>query len=108
MTLDDLCPACGETGVVRPDVVWFGEIPYRMEEIGVRLARAGLFVAIGTSGQVYPAAGFVAEAARAGVPTLEINLDRSEASGLFDRCILGPASRTVPDWVDAILAQSVE
>jgi NAD-dependent deacetylase len=104
MSPDDACPACGSGGGVRPDVVWFGEIPYHMELIGARLAEAALFVAIGTSGAVYPAAGFVAEAARAGVPTLEINLERSEVAGLFDRHILGPATETVPAWVEEMLA----
>ena len=104
MTIGDLCPACGKIGSVRPDVVWFGETPYHMESISARLARAGLFVAIGTSGAVYPAAGFVDEAAQAGVPTLEINLERTDASGLFDSHVLGPASETVPAWVEEMLA----
>ncbi|MBK0400821.1 NAD-dependent deacylase [Limibaculum sp. M0105] len=104
MSREDTCPACGRGALVRPDVVWFGEMPYHLDLIGERLERAGLFVAIGTSGAVYPAAGFVAEAAGAGVPTIEINLERSEVAGMFDRHILGPASETVPLWVEGMLS----
>jgi NAD-dependent deacetylase len=98
------CPACGATAA-RPDVVWFGEMPHAMAEIEAALARAQLFVAIGTSGTVYPAAGFVALARAAGARTLELTLDRSEVADLFDETRLGPATRLVPDWVDAMLAR---
>jgi NAD-dependent deacetylase len=104
MSRADSCAECGAAGGLRPDVVWFGEIPYHMEEIEARLAGAALFVAIGTSGAVYPAAGFVAEAARRGARTLEINLEPSETAGLFDDRIEGPASETVPGWVERVLA----
>ncbi|MEM6905633.1 MAG: NAD-dependent deacylase [Pseudomonadota bacterium] len=104
MSRADTCPACGEPGQVRPDVVWFGEVPYHMDEIARHLASATLFVAIGTSGAVYPAAGFVAEAARLGAETLEINLEPSDVATQFDRAILGPATETVPAWVESILA----
>jgi len=103
MGLDDACPSCGAPGRVRPDVVWFGEIPYHMERIGERLAACDLFVAIGTSGSVYPAAGFVAEAAAHGAETLEINLAPSDVSNEFDRAVTGPASEAVPRWVEAVL-----
>lgn len=103
MSRSDTCPACATAGTVRPDVVWFGEVPYAMSSIGEALARASLFVAIGTSGAVYPAAGFVAEAAARGIETLEINLDPSEVAGQFDRQILGKASETVPRFVAEIL-----
>lgn len=96
------CPACG-TAATRPDIVWFGEMPRHMDIILGHLETADLFVAIGTSGQVYPAAGFVAEAARAGARTLELNLERSDGAALFDDVILGPASKTVPAWVDSLL-----
>jgi len=96
MAADAPCPACARPAT-RPDVVWFGEIPYRMEEIADALARADLFVAIGTSGEVYPAAGFVADAKARGAETLEINL--APSGHRFDRRIVGPASETVPDWV---------
>jgi NAD-dependent deacetylase len=104
MQAEDACPACA-AAATRPDVVWFGEVPYRMEEIGDALARCDLFVAIGTSGAVYPAAGFVAEAAAAGARTLEINLAPSEVADAFDVVILGPATRTVPEWVAGLLAE---
>ena len=97
------CPACGEAAL-RPDIVWFGEMPYQMDRIFSALARCDLFVSIGTSGAVYPAAGFVQEASRAGARTLELNLERSAGSQWFDETRLGPASELVPAWVDEILA----
>ncbi len=102
MAVGDACPECGG-GPTRPDIVWFGEIPYHMERIGDALARCDLFAAIGTSGEVYPAAGFVEEARRVGAETLEINLEAT--GGRFDRRILGPASEVVPAWVDAVLGR---
>lgn len=99
---DDPCPACS-VKTTRPDVVWFGEMPYFMEEIYARLHTADLFVSIGTSGNVYPAAGFVQEAARAGGATLELNLEPSEGASAFDECRNGPASTLVPAWVDSLL-----
>ena len=99
MTAADACPGCGAAGGVRPDVVWFGETPYRMEEILDALSACDLFVSIGTSGAVYPAAGFVAEAASAGARTLELNLERSEVSALFDETRQGRATEIVPAWV---------
>jgi NAD-dependent protein deacetylase/lipoamidase len=96
------CPACTAPGA-RPDIVWFGEMPYHMEQIGAALAQADLFVSVGSSGEVYPAAGFVDEARAAGVETLEINLEPSRVPGLFDRVIAGPATRAVPDWVAGVL-----
>ena len=95
------CPACGR-GPVRPDIVWFGEMPYHMERIAQALDGADRFVAIGTSGEVYPAAGFVDEARASGVETLEINLDPAPG-GRFDRVITGPATQTVPLWVAEVL-----
>ena len=103
MALDDICHSCGTVGTVRPDVVWFGEMPYHMETILVRADDCDLFVAIGTSGAVYPAAGFVSEARRRGVRTLEINLEPSENTRDFDARLLGPASETVPVWVEGLL-----
>ncbi len=102
MSVEDTCPACAATATVRPDIVWFGEMPYHMERIYAALATCDLFVAIGTSGQVYPAAGFVAEARQFGAETLEINLEPT-GSGAFSREIIGPASETVPDWVSTVL-----
>ena len=96
------CPRCGVTAL-RPDVVWFGEIPYGMELIQHTLDRADLFVSVGTSGAVYPAAGFVQYAARRGARTLELNLVPSEGTHLFDEARHGPASLLVPAWVDEII-----
>lgn len=98
------CPACGVRGHLRPDIVWFGEMPYRMEEIWAALRAADLFVSIGTSGNVYPAAGFVADAGHTGVPTLELNLEPSAGTRLFDEARHGPATEVVPAWVREMLA----
>jgi NAD-dependent deacetylase len=98
------CPACGARAL-RPDVVWFGEMPYRMDEIYAALRAADLFVSIGTSGAVYPAAGFVRDARELGARTLELNLERSEGSAWFDESRLGPASELVPAWVEETLAR---
>lgn len=99
------CPTCGMASL-RPDIVWFGEMPYRMGEIFAAISRADLFVSIGTSGAVYPAAGFVQEARHAGVEALELNLERSQGSHLFDETRLGPASELVPRWVGEMLKAS--
>lgn len=103
MAPEDPCPHCGAART-RPDVVWFGEIPYHMDEIGAHLGACDLFAAIGTSGQVYPAAGFVQQAARHGARTVEINLTATDVSGAFDTHITGPASQSVPRWVAGLLA----
>ena len=99
------CPACAAPAA-RPDVVWFGEMPYHMEAIYSHLAEADLFVAIGTSGQVYPAAAFVQEAAMAGARTLELNLEPSAVVSDFDETRFGPATRIVPAWVDEMLSRA--
>lgn len=97
------CPACG-TRALRPDVVWFGEVPYHMEAIQQALMGANLFVSIGTSGAVYPAAGFVRLARELGMDTLELNLERSQGSAWFDETRLGPATEVVTAWVDELLS----
>lgn len=99
------CPACGLPGYLRPDVVWFGEMPYRMEDIYRAINRADLFVSIGTSGAVYPAASFVREARAAGAKTLELNMEPSQGSHWFDEARHGPATALVPAWVDAMLGR---
>ncbi|MEO7654817.1 MAG: NAD-dependent deacylase [Sphingomicrobium sp.] len=98
------CPECGASGAVRPDVVWFGEMPYEMERIEAALRDCDLFVSIGTSGAVYPAAGFVQTAKYCGAKTLEINLEPSLGSLHFDERRIGPASVKVPGWVEELLA----
>ncbi|WP_138469332.1 NAD-dependent deacylase [Poseidonocella sp. HB161398] len=102
MRVADACPSCGKAAT-RPDVVWFGEYPYHMEEIWDAIRAAELFVAIGTSGQVFPAAAFVQDASRAGAETLELNLERSEVSHDFEETRQGPATEIVPAWVAEML-----
>ena len=98
------CPSCGVEGHVRPDIVWFGEMPYEMDWIEQALRICDLFVSIGTSGAVYPAAGFVQTAGCCGARTLEINLEPSFGSYLFDESRIGKAGDLVPQWVDGLLA----
>ncbi|TPG48391.1 NAD-dependent deacylase [Roseomonas nepalensis] len=98
------CPACGAAGGMRPHVVWFGELPLEMERIEAALDDCGLFVSIGTSGAVYPAAGFVREV-RHRAETLELNLEPSEGSHLFGEARHGPATVLVPAFVREVLAR---
>ena len=96
------CPVC-QGPTLRPDVVWFGEMPYQMERIYAALSSCDLFVSIGTSGAVYPAAGFVQEARANGSQTLELNLEPSEGSHHFTQARYGKAGELVPQWVEEIL-----
>lgn len=106
LSVADVCAACGRTGGMRPDVVWFGEMPYRMEEIAEAMDACGLFVSIGTSGMVYPAAGFVREARLAGrAHCLELNLEASDGASFFHESHEGPATDLVPAFVDQVLAR---
>jgi NAD-dependent deacetylase len=98
------CGACGRIGGLRPHVVWFGEAPLLMDEIFDALAGAQLFASVGTSGAVYPAAGFVGAAREAGIATLEINLEPSDNAFMFDAARYGKASEAVPAWVTELLA----
>ena len=98
------CTACGQDAM-RPDIVFFGEMPYEMERIEAALMAADLFVSIGTSGAVYPAAGFVQGARQAGADTLELNLEPSAGSRFVHETRIGPASVLVPDWVEQVAAQ---
>ena len=102
MSPADPCPACGACAC-RPDVVWFGEIPYRVEEILDHLASADLFAAIGTSGQVWPAAGFAQEAVCAGARCVEINPEASAVVSDFHEVVRGRAAQAVPEWVAGLL-----
>ena len=104
MHVGETCPSC-EAPAARPDIVWFGEIPYYMDQIEAAIARADVFAAIGTSGNVYPAAGFVQFARSTGAHTVELNLDPSETVSMFAETRFGPASQTVPLWVDDMLAK---
>jgi len=98
------CPDCGASGRLRPDIVWFGEMPYEMDRIDRALGDADLFVSIGTSGAVYPAAGFVQTARYRGAQTLELNLEPSQGSFLFHKSRIGRAGELVPVWVEELLA----
>ncbi len=98
------CPQCAHEGLIRPDIVWFGEIPYHMERIYDAIARADMFVSIGTSGNVYPAAMFVEEAGRYGAVTVELNLEPSENATAFSQAQYGKASEIVPDWVEKLIS----
>ena len=102
-----VCPGCCGDGGMRPNIVWFGEMPMHLERIGKALRGADLFVAIGTSGVVYPAAGYVAAARTAGIMTCEMNLEPADNAGLFDAALYGKASETVPRFVEAVLADDL-
>ncbi len=106
LSVTDRCAACGRVGALRPDVVWFGEMPYGLDRIETELAASDLFVAVGTSGSVYPAAGLVEIARAAGIRTCEINLAPSDNATLFDEARYGPATETVPRFVDTLLEAS--
>ena len=97
------CRSCGEVGRLRPDIVWFGEMPYEMDRIEDALRECDLFVSIGTSGAVYPAAGFVQTARYCGARTIEMNLEPSQGSIFFNEVGIGAASELVPTWVDQLL-----
>lgn len=96
------CPVCGQAAL-RPDVVWFGEMPYRMADIHRALRECDLFVSIGTSGAVYPAAGFVRSARDLRAQTLELNLEASQGSAWFHESRFGAATQVVPEWVEEVL-----
>ncbi|MCG8441438.1 MAG: NAD-dependent deacylase [Caulobacterales bacterium] len=100
----DACPGCGEMGFLRPHVVWFGEMPLRLDDIAAAIAGAELFVAIGTSGEIYPAAGYVQEAKALGVATVELNKEPSANAAVFDETRYGPASEVVPAWTREVMA----
>ena len=101
---DMVCAACDAAGTLRPHVVWFGEIPLEMKAIEAALGRCGLFVSIGTSGNVYPAAGFVQQARRHGAYAVELNLEESLGVSLFQEGRYGPATEIVPAFVDELRA----
>ncbi|MGC3988521.1 MAG: NAD-dependent protein deacylase [Chthoniobacteraceae bacterium] len=103
---ESICLACNTVGRLRPHIVWFGEMPLEMDVIFAALEHADLFIAIGTSGQVYPAAGFVEVAAQAGARTIEANLEAASNSPLFEEQRIGPATRIIPELVAELLAAS--
>lgn len=102
--VDDSCQACGTLGRMRPHVVWFGEMPFHMDEIEAALDRCRLFISIGTSGNVYPAAGFVQQVRLGGRGhTVELNMEPSEGATLFAEARYGPATEVVPAYVETLL-----
>lgn len=107
LTPQSVCPSCHAAGELRPNIVWFGEMPQHMDEIHAALRRCGLFLAIGTSGEVYPAAGFVLEVRRhrARAHTVELNLEPTDNRDLFHEHIYGPATQVVPPYVARVLTQ---
>ncbi len=100
----DACKDCGGSGTLRPHVVWFEEMPLYLPEIEKALRRCHTFVSIGTSGNVFPAAGFARKAQSRGAYTVELNLEPSQGASIFHAGKYGPATRVVPDWVEAQLA----
>ena len=103
LSVETSCPACQTKGSSRPDIVWFGEMPYQMRRLEEAVQSCTLFVSIGTSGAVYPAAGFVHMAKTFGAQTLELNLEPSQGSAAFHEARHGPATQLVPEWVDSLL-----
>ncbi|HIJ63949.1 MAG TPA: NAD-dependent protein deacylase [Rhodospirillaceae bacterium] len=104
LSADSLCPDCRHKGRLRPHVVWFGETPLAMDRIFEALGRCVTFLSIGTSGNVYPAAGFVTHVrSRLNTRTVELNLEPSLGATLFHEAIYGPASEVVPAFVEALL-----
>lgn len=106
ITTDSVCDQCKSDAQLRPHIVWFGEMPLQMPRIEKALLECDLFVSIGTSGNVYPAAGFVRLASSAGADTLELNLEASATNSQFKNSRLGPATELVPVWVEELIAQS--
>ncbi len=104
MSVEAACQACSCKGHLRPNIVWFGEMPHHLDRISRALGAAHLFIAIGTSGAVYPAAAYVRAARAAGIATCELNLEPADNAGHFDRAIYGKATETVPRVVEALLA----
>lgn len=110
LTPESVCAVCKSVGELRPNIVWFGEMPMHMDEIGEALGRCGLFLSIGTSGEVYPAAGFVLQVRRRRprARAVELNLEPSGNQSLFHEHIYGPATKIVPAYVERILKGEVD
>jgi NAD-dependent deacetylase len=102
LKLDAVCQHCERVGTLRPHIVWFGEMPLYMDDIMSALIGCDLFVSIGTSGTVYPAAGFVEIANQAGAHTVELNLEPSDQNSQFKQAIHGPASVVVPRFLQQL------
>jgi len=100
---DSICECCNYSGLLRPDIVWFGEMPFYMDAIYQALEKCDLFIAIGTSGNVYPAAGFFEIAHNTGAETVELNLEPSVSGSQFSQQHYGPATEVVPDYLQQLL-----
>lgn len=108
LSQEHACPCCDKKGQLRPHIVWFGEMPLEMELIYHMLRKCDLFISIGTSGNVYPAAGFVQEVRRLGHGhTVELNMEPSQGHSLFHEKIYGPATQIVPQYVEKILTHTI-
>ena len=107
LSSSDHCTCCQFPAPLRPHIVWFGEIPLHMDTIQQAIADCDIFVAIGTSGQVYPAAGFVHEARLNNAYTVELNLEPTQSQQQFIERHYGYANQTVPRWVDSLLEQKL-
>jgi NAD-dependent deacetylase len=105
LSVESECRECGGRGVLRPNIVWFGEVPFHMAEIERHLSRAELFLSVGTSGRVYPAAGFVELARHHDARTIEVNLEQTGGSGRFDESLIGKAGEVLPELVERILSR---
>ncbi|MDE0780663.1 MAG: NAD-dependent deacylase [Alphaproteobacteria bacterium] len=108
LTTDMACPGCSAVGTLRPHVVWFGEMPLQMDRITSALSNCRLFMSIGTSGNVYPAAGFVQEARSRGAMTIELNLEKSLSASAFYEGRYGPATETVTGFVGDLKSRAAE
>lgn len=100
---DDCCRCCDLAATLRPHIVWFGEMPFQMERIEIALQQCDLFISIGTSGAVYPAAGFVSVANANGADSVMLNLASSDNESAFARSEFGPATEIVPKFVHELL-----
>ena len=103
LSRETVCPSCGQAGHMRPHIVWFGEVPFYLDEISSCLHSCDLFISIGTSGSVYPAAGFVQAALEYGADTVELNLEPSDGERLFSTGRYGKATEIVPEFVADLL-----
>ncbi|PCI34542.1 MAG: NAD-dependent protein deacylase [Alphaproteobacteria bacterium] len=101
----NICPSCGQAGALRPHIVWFGEMPFHMDDITICLEACDLFISIGTSGSVYPAAGFVQTAHGYGAETVELNLEPSDGDRLFSVGHYGKATKIVPEYIAGLIKQ---
>jgi NAD-dependent deacetylase len=108
VTLETSCAACGKIGSMRPNLIWFGEIPIGMDQVMDALETADMFVAIGTSGEVFPASSLADRARYRGIPTLLLNLDPPSNNNAFDSSRYGEADQIVPEWVHEILSARAE